>query len=118
MQTTVAALNIEQRSTGSQCNFLRAGIILMYLLVFDTILAALFWIHCNLRRLNLDMEETKKRKKSESNHMCKFLTDSAGRRVLLGFHLSLLVDIHSFTSSRHLFNCSKAVAVFFRDKCT
>ena len=26
----------------------------MYRLVFDTILAALFWMHCNLRRLNLD----------------------------------------------------------------
>ena len=30
------------------------GVILVYLLVFDTILAALFWMHCNLHRLNLE----------------------------------------------------------------
>ena len=28
------------------------GVILVYQLVFDTILAALFLMHCNLRRLN------------------------------------------------------------------
>ena len=41
-------------STGSQCSFFSTGVILVYRLVFDTILAALFWMHCNLRRLNLE----------------------------------------------------------------
>ena len=40
----------ERCSTGSQCNFLSTGVILAYLLVFDRILAALFWMHCNLQR--------------------------------------------------------------------
>ena len=39
-------------STGSQCSFFSTGVILVYRLVFDTILAALFWMHCNLHRLN------------------------------------------------------------------
>ena len=34
--------------------FLSTGVILVYLLVFDMILAALFWMHYNLRRLNLE----------------------------------------------------------------
>ena len=29
-------------------NFLSTGVILLYLLVFDMILAALFWMQCNL----------------------------------------------------------------------
>ena len=41
----VAVLKTERSSTGSQCSFLRTGVILVYLLVFDTILAALFWMH-------------------------------------------------------------------------
>ena len=41
-------------STGSQFNFLSTGVILVYLLVFDTILAALFWMRCNFCRLNLE----------------------------------------------------------------
>ena len=45
-------LKTERCSTG-QCNFLSTGVILAYLLVFDTILAALCWMHCNLQRLNL-----------------------------------------------------------------
>ena len=44
----LAFLKTELCSTGHQCNFLRTGVILVYLLVFDTILAALFGIHCNL----------------------------------------------------------------------
>ena len=47
-KTRVAVLKTERCSTGSQCSFLRTGVILVYLLVFDTILAALFWMHCNL----------------------------------------------------------------------
>ena len=35
-------LKTERCSTGSQCNFFSTGVILVYLLVFDTILAALF----------------------------------------------------------------------------
>ena len=35
--------------------------------------------------------------------------------VLSGFNYSLLVDIHSLTSSRYLFNCSKAADVFLWD---
>ena len=50
----VAVLKTVRSSTVSQCNFLLTGVILAYLLVFDTILAALFWMHCNLRRLNLE----------------------------------------------------------------
>ena len=30
------------------------------------------------------------------------------KAVLPGFNFTLLVDIHSFTSLKHLFNCSKA----------
>ena len=30
------------------------GVILVYQLVFDAILAALSWLHCNLHRLNLE----------------------------------------------------------------
>ena len=48
----MAVLKTEQCSTGSQCSFLRTGVILVYLLVFDMNLAALFWIHCNIRNLN------------------------------------------------------------------
>ena len=33
------------------CNFLSTGVILVYQLMIDTILAALFWMHCNLLRL-------------------------------------------------------------------
>ena len=47
-------LNTVHCSTGSQCNFLSTGVILVYPLVFDVILAALFWMHCNLHRLNLE----------------------------------------------------------------
>ena len=46
--TSVAVLNTVRCSTGSQCNFLSTGVILVYRLVFGTILAALFWMHCNL----------------------------------------------------------------------
>ena len=53
-QTRLAVLKPEQCSTGSQCNFIRTCVILVYLLVFDMIQAALFWMHCNLRRLNLE----------------------------------------------------------------
>ena len=49
----VAVLKTEQRSTRSQCNFFCIGVILVYLLVFDTILAALFFMHFNLRKFNL-----------------------------------------------------------------
>ena len=37
-----------------KCNFFSTGVILLYRLVFDTILAALFWMHCNLCTLNLE----------------------------------------------------------------
>ena len=49
----MAVLNTVRCWTGSQCNFLSTLVLLVYLLVFDTILAALFWIYCNLHRLNL-----------------------------------------------------------------
>ena len=52
-ETCVAVFYTIRCSTGSQCNFLSTGLMLVYLLVFDTILAVLFWMHCNLRRLNL-----------------------------------------------------------------
>ena len=42
--------NIQQEA---KANFLSTGIVLVYLLVFDIILAALFWMHCNFRRINL-----------------------------------------------------------------
>ena len=47
-------LNTVRCSTGSQCSFFSTGVILVFQLVFDTILAALFWVHYNLRRLNLE----------------------------------------------------------------
>ena len=46
--------NSKQCTTGRQCNFLRTGVILVYLLVFDIILAARFWIRSNLHRLNYE----------------------------------------------------------------
>ena len=49
-----AVLNTVRCSTESQCSFFRTGVILVYRLVFDTILAALFWMYCNLYRSNLD----------------------------------------------------------------
>ena len=49
----IDVLNTVRCSTGSQCSFFSTGVILVYRLVFDTILAALFWMHCNLHRLNL-----------------------------------------------------------------
>ena len=41
-KTSVAFLNSIRCSTGSQCNFLSTGVILVYRLVFDTILVVLF----------------------------------------------------------------------------
>ena len=37
--------------------FLRTGVILVCLLVFDKIQGALFWIHCNLHGLNFETPE-------------------------------------------------------------
>ena len=54
LMTSVAVLNTVHFSTGNQCNFLSTGVILMHRQVFDTILTALFWMHYNLRRLNLE----------------------------------------------------------------
>ena len=48
------ALNTMHCSTRSQCNFISTGLILVYQLVFDTILAALFGMPCNLHRLKLE----------------------------------------------------------------
>ena len=50
LKISVAVLNTVCCSTGSQCSFFSTGAIL----VFYTILAALFWMHCNLHRLNLE----------------------------------------------------------------
>ena len=54
MQASVAVLKTKQCLTGSQCNFLSTGVTLVYLLVFDIILAAPLWVHCNLCRLDLE----------------------------------------------------------------
>ena len=51
----VAVLKTEQCSTGSQCNFSSTEVILAYLLVFYTVLAALFQIHCSLK---IELTET------------------------------------------------------------
>ena len=54
LHTKVMVLKIDRCSTGSQWRSFRTGEILEYLLVLDTIHAAQFCIHCNLRRLYFD----------------------------------------------------------------